>query len=194
MTKYFWIVITSFILCATCQGPDGSGDSAAKLSKAKDASPKVVYNKPVDTKRPIEGAIQIEINQVEAATGEEACVSLSTKNFNNILGIQYSIQFDPAQLKYKESRNFGLPSLSLGNFGATKAGEGSINFLWFDMNVKGVSIPDNKILYDLCFDVLAKKGTSCSISITGKPTKIEIVGPNKTKLDLESKVGKINVK
>ncbi len=197
MVKYFLICILSVSLFSSCNGPSASAESSAtmiKPSKAQAKTPKMVKNKPGTKVRPIEGAMQINLNEIEATAGSEACVSLTTSSFNNILGIQYSVNFNPQHLKFKESKNYGLKGLNKGNFGANKANMGHINFLWFDMNVKGITVPNNTVLYDLCFDILAKSGTSCAIEITDTPTKIEIVGPNKSKLALESSAGKITVK
>ena len=190
----FLFVLLSLFVLSSCED--------AKQGASKSISAQVTPTKAVKTKTPNantqgakmnEGkagdAIKISINQLSAKKGEEACFSLRISDFNNILGFQHSLVFDPTQLKFKKAKNFGLANLNESNFGATKADQGSINFLWFDMNVKGVSMPNETVLYDLCFDVLAKAGTQCQLAISDKPTKIEVVGPNKTRLKLESNPG-----
>ncbi len=207
MKRYFWIACFAFSLFVSCADSSkadvtsskGVSSSTAKAAKAPNATKSKPSQKiktaPIGLNKPKQasGSIQIDVSDTTAKKGEEACVSISARSFNAILGLQYSIVFDPTQLKFKKSNNYGLDGLSQGSFGATKVDEGSLNFLWFDMNVKGISVPDATVLYDLCFQVLAEKGTTCEVTISDKPLKMEVVGPNKSKLNLESTSGKISV-
>ena len=200
MMRYIWITCLAFSLFLSCTDkPSADVSSATNTVKSATAKPKVnkeIKTAPVGLNKPkaASGSIQIGISDSSAEKGEEACVSLTAKRFNEILGLQFSVLFDPSQLKFKKSTSYGLPGLNNGSFGATKVDKGSLNFLWFDMKVKGVSLPDEAVLYDLCFDVLAAKGTSCEVSIGDKPLKMEVVGPNKSRMILEATSGKISVK
>lgn len=199
MNRYFWIACFAFSLFVSCAGnvdADASGAKMTTKTAAAKAKPsQKIKTAPVEIakEKPISGAIQIGIANTSAKKGEETCVSVTAQRFNTIMGLQFSILFDETQLKFKKSKSYGLPGLTNGSFGATKADQGSINFLWFDMNVKGISLPDGAVLYDLCFDVLADKGATCEVAIAGKPLKMEVVGPNKSRLKLESTPGKISV-
>jgi hypothetical protein len=198
MSKYIWIVCFAVVFLASCTGgskADVSNNTKAAKTANKSMPNKQIKTAPIGLNKPkmASGAIQIDISSTSAKKGEEACLSFTAKSFKSILGLQHSILFDQNQLKFKTIKSFGLPGLSLGSFGTTKAEEGSLNFLWFDMNVKGVTVADGNVLYDLCFDVMAKKGTICEVTISDKPLKMEVVGPNKSKLNLESTAGKISV-
>ena len=199
MSKYIWIACFAMVLLASCTGGANAdvsdNEKAAKAANKIKPNQKQIKTAPIGLNKPktASGAIQVDISSASAKKGEEACLSVTAKRFQSILGLQHSILFDQNQLKYKTIKSFGLPGLSLGSFGTTKADEGSLNFLWFDMNVKGVTVADASVLYDLCFEVLAKKGTICEVSIGNKPLKMEVVGPNKSKLNLESTAGKISV-
>lgn len=198
MNRYIWIACFAFSLFVSCTGSTNvDGASASKMPKpTTTAKPsQKMKSAPVGLNKPkaASGSLQIAIGNTNAKKGEEACVSMTSKSFNSILGLQYSILFDPAQLKFTKSTKYGLPGLNDGSFGTTKAEQGSINFLWFDMNVKGVSLPETAVLYDLCFEVLANNGATCEVSIGDKPLKKEVVGPNKSRLNLESISGKISV-
>ena len=187
MQKYFGILLMAIIGLSSC------GEKANQANQAAVMTKNIPVAKRSKAKKKVSGAININVTDAKAKSGEEVCVSFIVSNFNNILGFQHSIQFDPAELEFIGSKNFGLPHLADSNFGATKANEGTLNFLWFDMNVKGVSVDNESRLYDLCFKTLAKKGSQCEISVTGTPTKMEVVGPEKTKMNLITESGKITV-
>ncbi len=185
MRNYCWLLGLGFLFMMSCG--DGTAEATASAAKAG-------MTKAAKSVSKVQGdAINVRISNGNAKTGEQTCLSFVVNDFNQILGYQHSIKFNPAELKYTSTRNHGIPNLNESNFGATKAAEGSINFLWFDMNVKGVSIADRSNLFDMCFEVLAPKGTKCEVSITDQPIKREVVGPQKKKLKLNSTPGFITV-
>jgi len=189
MQKYIFILSVFIVLLF-----NSCGEKANQASAVANAPEVKQVQKMVKPALSNQAGIQISISSVDAQKGEEVCVSFLASDFDNIMAYQHSINFDPEQLAYVSTKNYGLPHLSDANFGATKASDGDINFLWYDMNVKGISVADQTKVFDLCFKALADKGSACTIKISEKPIKIEVVGPQKQKLKLSSSVGVINVK
>jgi len=185
MQKYLGLLFLVLFSISSCE------------EKAKNASvmaqKKPAVQKKVVTARSASESISLNLSKTSAKSGGVACISFITSDFTNILGYQHSIQFDPKQLSFIETKNFGLPNLSSGNFGPTKAKDGAITFVWFDMNVRGITKPNNSKIFDMCFNVLAKPGAKCEVRVSDTPTKIEVVGPQKKKLKLLTKPGTINV-
>ena len=190
MQNYIFTLSAMLILLMTSCSEQGSQASVT----TKPAPAKQIQQQTKLPTRSNQTSIQLTISSVDVKKGEEACVSLMASDFDGIMAYQHSINFDPSQLQYVSAKNFGLPHLSEANFGATKAAAGSINFLWYDMNVKGISVADKTKVFDLCFKALAEKGSSCKVKISDTPIKMEVVGPQKQKLQLKSSQGEINVR
>ena len=70
-------------------------------------------------------------------------------------------------------QQFGLPDLSPANFNA--ADPGVLRVGWDDTFLSGVTLPDNSIVYQLCFDVLGTKTENTIVQFTSSPTSIEVV-------------------
>jgi trimeric autotransporter adhesin len=106
--------------------------------------------------------------------GSEICIPVTTQQFTGILGMQYSMNYTPAILQFKEIRNFGLPGLTQELFGIPGSGTsaGNLTMSWFDNNLAGVTLPNGTKLYDVCFTALSN-GVS-SFSFSSNPTFIEI--------------------
>ena len=190
MHKCIFILSVSFILLmSSCDEQAGQASVASKPVPVKQQQEQKA--KPVLSNQT---SIQMSISSAEAQKGEEACVSFMASDFDNIMAYQHSINFDPKKLEFVSSKNYGLPHLSDANFGATKAQAGSINFLWYDMNVKGISVADKTKVFDICFKALAGKGSACKVEISDNPIKMEVVGPQKQKLALHASQGEIIVK
>ena len=189
MQKSIFILgVTLLFLVSSCS------EQATKAEMASSTVDKQQQKQPAKPVMSNQTGIQVDISSKDAKKGEEACVSFLASDFDNILAYQHSINFDPKKLSFVGSKNYGLPHLSDANFGATKAADGSINFLWYDMNVKGITLADQSKVFDLCFKVLANKGSVCAVEISANPIKMEVVGPQKQKLQLNTKPGKISVR
>jgi len=128
---------------------------------------------------------------VTAMTGAQVCLPLSVTGFDNILGMQFSINFDPAALTYTGAQNFSplLSGFSNGSIGNPSAG--NLTFTWNDPNATGVTLPNGTVIAELCFTVVTT--TTTTISFSGTPTPIEIVDGNEMTVPFNSRNGRITV-
>ena len=113
-----------------------------------------------------------------AASGEQICFPLTVYDFTNILAFQFSFCYDSLALDYTGAQNVNLTDLSANNI--TESTSGNIGILWFsdsDFN-NGGTVPDQTVIVELCFDVLAPNGTSSTIEFCDTPTDIEVADVN----------------
>ncbi len=150
--------------------------------------PEAVYELP-----PV-ATLTLTASEVEAAKGETACVEVKAKDFNQILSMQYSMNWDANVLKFKEVRSFGLEGMSIQSFGAHLASKGTLTFSWYDPSLRGFSKPEGHKLYELCFEVVGKPGSKSKFEFSGKPTTIEIANSASQFLELRSVSGLVTVK
>lgn len=103
---------------------------------------------------------QLSIGEANAETGETVCLAVRAKDFVNLLGLQYAVSWDPTQLELNNLQNFALPDLDETNFnlGGNNYQNGLLRFLWIDRLGLGISIPDDQVLYEMCFKVLGEGG------------------------------------
>ena len=179
-----------------CSNDDPAREQATKAALEKRNSqhkvqPIVGTTEPV---RPEEvGQLPLYISSTEAATGAETCLSVTVARFNQIVSMQYTMKWDPQILRFKEVKNFGLPGLRTTNFGTRAADKGILAYSWFDANVKGITVPDGTKLYEVCFDVVGKAGSSSSLEFADKPVLIEISNSASQFLGIDGVNGKVRV-
>ncbi len=116
----------------------------------------------------------INVSAINANPGDVACVDFTVENFNDIVGIQYSVRWDPTVLQYNSVNNFGLPDLASGNFGVADIGQGILRFLWFDASLTPVNLMDGDLIFSVCFDVIGSLGEASFVEISGDPLGIEV--------------------
>ncbi|MEY2949612.1 MAG: hypothetical protein RLZZ248_813, partial [Bacteroidota bacterium] len=111
---------------------------------------------------------------VAGMMGDEVCVPVTTQSFDEILGMQFSMNYNPTFLEFSQLTNFGLEGLTSSLFGVPGSGTtaGNITLSWFDNNLVGITLPDESKLFDVCFTALSNNTSTFSFS--GTPTSIEI--------------------
>ncbi|MDZ7879061.1 MAG: gliding motility-associated C-terminal domain-containing protein [Saprospiraceae bacterium] len=93
--------------------------------------------------------------------GDTSCVTVSAKNFKNIVSIQSAFQFDPAVVQLVGVRNTNLPGLDPISSFNSPIGSNAIAFSWASSNASGVTRADDERLFEICFKAI---GTISSVS------------------------------
>ena len=121
-------------------------------------------------------AITLAVEQKSVKAGELACLKFSVGNFQGILSTQYTLSWDPAILSFQKMQNFGLPYMDEQDFGIPLAKQGKLTCVWIDDSLRGVSLPDGSVMYEICYRVnAAAAGKSSPVEFVQKPTPFESV-------------------
>jgi gliding motility-associated-like protein len=118
-----------------------------------------------------EDALVLTVSDTTVATGSNFCVDVTGVKFTDIVGMQFTIEYDPAALEFTEVNNFGVSGMNESQFATPSPGK--ITLAWVDPTIEGVTIPDSSTLFSLCFRALANSGSS-EIIFTDTPTDIEV--------------------
>ena len=127
-------------------------------------------------------AFEINISDVEAATGDAICFDFSVNNFDDIQVLEFEVavddtylQFDQLQLTNENPLNLQLGST--GNFGLPSESQ-NLKLSYYDQNLKGVSILDSSILFKACYtiikDCIPSKVLTSSISVLEDAINFEV--------------------
>ena len=109
--------------------------------------------------------------------GDQVCVDVSVEGFTNVLGMQFSINYDPADLQFVSVGNFNLSDLNANLFGTPPGtNPGDITLSWLDQSLNGVTLNDGTNIFEICFTALS--GGTTDVSFSGMPTSIEISDVN----------------
>ncbi len=139
------------------------------------------------------GDLMVIASEETAAAGSNTCVDVSVQNFDNILSMQYSMHFDPAIIEFTGVQGLNLPGLVASNIGTNNAGNGDLTLSWLDPNVSGVTVPNNTVIYQVCFDVIGSSGQTSSFTFDGIPTAIEVIDGNSDPVNFIPDNGSVTV-
>ncbi|MEO1260854.1 MAG: cohesin domain-containing protein [Bacteroidota bacterium] len=199
LTHFFvkCLLVISMAICFVRCGTDDPARTAAKKEALKNPKPPTATPAPADettpTRPPEVGKLPMQIASAQATGGEEVCVPVTVAQFIGIVSMQYTMTFDPTVLKFKTIRNFGLPGMTIDNFGARAADKGILAYSWFDADVQGISMPDGTKLYDVCFETIGESGTSSTVEFADAPVVIEISNSASQFLGIDGTNGRVSI-
>jgi hypothetical protein len=108
--------------------------------------------------------------------GADVHIDIKVKNFQEITGTQFSLNWNPDVLEFSGTDNFGLPDLSLdGNFGLSDVDEGKIRFAWYQNDLSGVTLEDMSTIFSIWFKAVGALNESTQLMITDDPIVVEVV-------------------
>ncbi|MDX2070701.1 MAG: cohesin domain-containing protein [Haliscomenobacter sp.] len=139
-------------------------------------------------------AITLKAEKKTAAPGSKVCVNISVDNFNKMLATQYSLKWDPKVLEYAGVQGFKLPYLTKDNFGTVGIKKGFLTVVWVENNLKGADLPNGAVMYQVCFTVKGKAGSSSSIAFSPTPTPFEAVNSKEQLAKVSVVNGSVSVK
>jgi len=125
--------------------------------------------------------------------GDLIFVDVSVTDFEQIVSMQYSMNWDPNVLQFEKVQDFKLKDLSLEKFGLTGAKEGNLLIAWYDDSVRGVNLPDGTNIYQVVFRVIGKDAIKSKIRFSGKPIVTEVMRPDGTPVYFNKTNGAITV-
>lgn len=104
--------------------------------------------------------------------GDIVSVDFLVYNFNEIVSMQYTMQWDVSKMTFLNGSNYNLPSLSNANFGMSQANNGILGFSWIDQSTIGLNLADCATIYRLNFQLT---GTEIpTLVVNGSYTPVEI--------------------
>ena len=119
----------------------------------------------------------LEIESADVTQGQQVCLDVIVHGFTNILGMQFSINYNPAVLQFVNISGISpspLNGLVSGSFGTGTPGV--ITALWESPTGMGVTLANDAVIFQVCFNVLSC--TNTTVSFSDSPTPIEITDGN----------------
>ncbi len=184
--RYFFFLLSGLLLFSCAGESGGSNRETPGVSSPAAQTPQTQGT----TQPPLKLAGEFK----NAASGQEVCLNVSVGNFSMLLSMQYSLKWDPKVLTFKEVKKFGLPYLGIDNFGAHRSKDGILTFVWIDQALKGTTVADGGVIYQVCFTATGKPGQSTYFRFTGDPTPIEVVNLAEQVIGLETADGGVEIR
>ena len=108
-------------------------------------------------------------------------IPVTCKNFQQLLSMQGSINWDNAKLTYNSISSPVAQLNGMLSNPSINGSNGRLAFLWTDANLVQQSIPDNTVLFSILFNVVGTPGYT-DLSFTNDPTNLLVSSTTTTGL------------
>lgn len=116
-------------------------------------------------------SVLFQLPDTTADNGENLALDLTTERFEEIVSVQFSINWDASVIQYQ---SFGLTDLENVAIGATDADEGVLRLSWFALDGIPKTLPDGSSIVRLNFTAIGMEGDSTGLLITDNPLPVQI--------------------
>lgn len=120
----------------------------------------------------------ITLPQLEVVNSQEFLVDVKVSNFDSLIGMQYTIKWNPTNLQFLEILNPGLTGMSDDTFGTgpTNTPNGLLPVVWFDNSLQGVSVADETVIFTIKMKAIGgSMGEIIPLIFVDSPALAEIV-------------------
>ena len=190
------LLLAANFLLPGCQSDDKAREEAITQVQQGQQQATAAPESPAQAPTPTGGpGLDLLLPSRTATKSNEICIPVTARNFNGIVSMQYTLQWEAQVLKFKRLQGFDLPGLNANNFGTHRSEkEGLLTHSWFDSNVRGINRPDGAKLYEVCFDVIGDTGKKATLRFSDNPTVREISNSAGALIPLNGTEGVITVK
>ena len=116
----------------------------------------------------------VAIDSGTVQTGSTVCVPVRAKGFVKIASFQYSLQWDGSVIAFSGVQNIQLPGISGFSFALSPVAQNTLLVAWSDTSGICVTIPNDSILFEICFQAIGAEGSYSNItpSTNGFPPSV----------------------
>lgn len=116
-------------------------------------------------------SVELSLPEVMVNDGESVTLPLTVADFDSIVSLQLSIQWDTDVATFEGYTLGELPLLAIGDF---QASQGELRISWFDNTGNGRTLADDDIIAYLNFTAMGSPGDFTVLPFTNEPIEIQI--------------------
>ncbi|RME97423.1 MAG: hypothetical protein D6772_10445, partial [Bacteroidetes bacterium] len=115
--------------------------------------------------------LRLELPRVDVADGASVTLPLTVANFDSIVSMQLSINWDTTVATYEAFSLAALPLLAIGDF---QAEQGELRLSWFDNVGDGRTLDNGTVIANLSFRAAGNPGDFTDLRFTDTPLAIQV--------------------
>ncbi|MEY3442793.1 MAG: hypothetical protein RLZZ519_1074 [Bacteroidota bacterium] len=119
-------------------------------------------------------AVTVFGDSIEGPQGGLDTLFIRANGFVDLISAQGTLSWDTAVASFN-GLVFGLPNMSLANFGQTAISQGILSFSWNDPTLVGVTIANSAAIFGVKIQYEGAAGASCQMNLVQNPTPWEFV-------------------
>src|SRR5690606_18426283 len=101
---------------------------------------------------------------------EIVCVDVSNRNFRSIIRTQYSVNWEVSVATFERIEFVTpIPGFTISNFDFSSQDVGLLSLSWNDPTLAGVTIPDDQVIFRVCFRIVGAANSCTDVVFSSEP-------------------------
>ncbi len=190
--------VTLFEMCFKAIGANGTNstvcmtDSLNPIDIYNAQNIKLGVNKTCGNVR-IGNAMTIQLSNEMVGQGDTACVTVSAKNFTNIVSMEGNFQYNPALVQFIGLSGINLPNLSAASGNNYNIPQPGIIIFSWNVSSGGVTRADDVGLFQLCFKAIGPMGSISPVRFTDTLNPIDIYNSSNVRMGVNRTDGSVKI-
>jgi len=128
--------------------------------------------------------LSINLPDVSICPGESFCMDVTADNFDDLVGLQFSLNWNPDVIQFTNITNINtsLFTFDIADFNTAGANNGFLTVDWNDPSCLGETLADGTTLFTVCFMSVGGGDVNTTVAVSSNPMAIEVLdqcgGPN----------------
>lgn len=135
------------------------------------------------------GHLGFMLQNQNAEIGKELVVPVCVKDFQNVSGYQFTMNWNDKILKFKEVKNVALNA----QYGENKTHKGKLTTSWYNPNGTATNLADGTIAFEIYFEIVGNLGEKSTVEINSSLTPVEAFNGNLDLLAVQTNRAEITV-
>ncbi len=137
-----------------------------------------------------EGSVYFTMKDVVAQPGDQIRIPVRVRDFDQISGYQFTMNWDASVMQLAEVADRGLEN---GIYNLEEAANGYLSTAWFDLQGQSVSLDEHAVAFELVFDVVGDWRSSTELSISSDITPSQAYNQQDKLLEVRTQTAMVSV-
>lgn len=114
--------------------------------------------------------VNVYVQNVTQSIDDEVAVNILVDNFENVGGVQFSLEWNPDELSFVSVDNLALNASTSSSFNIAETNEGRIGYVHADMSLIGFDLPNGASLFTINFNAVGPDNAIYGLNFGSMPT------------------------
>jgi hypothetical protein len=140
------------------------------------------------------GTGNFSMNNYSGQAGTQITIPVKVTDFNNVLSIQGTVQFDQTKLQFVTVQDYTLLNgMTISGFGTSQVTSGILTFSWMEPGMSGLTLSDSSTIFSFTFLVTGSAGQTTPLQFVNSPTLFEVIDPTMSPLSFTLTNGSVYI-
>lgn len=135
----------------------------------------------------------LKLDNISGHRLNETVVPVKIQCADEIVGLQFSLTWDPEIMEFVGLENFNMPGLNSNSFNLEQVSDGLMTLAWVDPTLTGFSSTEESVIFNVRFKAIGNYADASQITISNNPTTVLAVDVDYANINIDLVPGSFTI-